>query len=63
MVTGEAKYARWPSAFALLRATLRMIRMISKRVTMSEPNAMDPREVVEARPKADKVGCLGWKEC
>jgi hypothetical protein len=30
-------------------------------VTIREPNAMDPRESVEARPKAPRVGCFGWR--
>ena len=29
-------------------------------VTIREPNAIDPRERVDARPKADKVGCFGY---
>jgi hypothetical protein len=34
--------------------------MSSKIVTISEPNAMDPRDNVDARTKADRVGCLGF---
>jgi hypothetical protein len=36
--------------------------MSSRIVTISDPNAIEPRENVEARTKADKVGCLGWGE-
>jgi hypothetical protein len=36
--------------------------MSSRIVTISDPNAIEPRESVEARIKADKVGRLGWGE-
>jgi hypothetical protein len=29
-------------------------------VTIRDPKAIDPRESVEARPKALRFGCLGW---
>ena len=48
---------------ALFLAALRIIRMSSRMVTIKEPNAMDPRESVEARTKELSVGCLGWVKC
>lgn len=32
---------------------------------MRDPNAIDPKESVDARPKAESVGCFGctWKLC
>jgi hypothetical protein len=32
----------------------------SKRVTIKEPKAIDPRDSVDARPKAESVGCFGY---
>lgn len=37
------------------------IRNISRKVTIREPNAIDPSEYVVARPKADIVGCLDFE--
>ncbi len=34
--------------------------MSSKIVTIKDPKAMDPNDSVDARPKADKVGCFGY---
>jgi len=33
--------------------------MSSRIVTINEPNAIEPRESVDARPNAERVGCLG----
>lgn len=52
--------SRCPSAFALFLAALRIILRSSKRVTINEPNAIEPRESVEARLKAERVGCFGY---
>lgn len=52
--------AREPLASALCRAAWRIMRISSKIVTMSDPNAIEPRERVEAFPNADIVGCLGY---
>lgn len=48
---------------ALSLATCRMILISSKIVTMSEPKAIEPRDSVDARPKADAVGCAGIWPC
>jgi hypothetical protein len=53
--------ARLPSMAALFRATLSSSLISSNSVTMSDPNAMDPSESVDARPKAERVGCLGFQ--
>ena len=37
-----------------------MSLMMSSRVTMSEPNAMEPNESVDARPNEDRVGWRGY---
>lgn len=34
----------------------------SKSVTINEPNAIDPRDRVDARTNADMVGCFGCQE-
>ena len=52
--------SRWPSAFALFCAAFSISLTRSKRVTIKEPNAIDPREKDDARPNADNVGCLGY---
>jgi hypothetical protein len=43
----------------LFLAAFRIRWMISKIVTIRDPKAIDPRESVEARPKALRFGCLG----
>jgi hypothetical protein len=35
------------------------MRIISKIVTINEPNAMEPKERVEARKSDEIVGCFG----
>jgi len=55
----DAKHSRWPSALALSFAILRTSLISSSSVTIREPNAMEPKDSVDARMKADVVGCLG----
>jgi hypothetical protein len=43
----------------LFLAAFRIRRTISRIATIRDPNAIDPRESVEARPKALRVGCFG----
>jgi hypothetical protein len=44
---------------ALSLAILRISLMSSSIVTIKEPKAIDPRDRVDARTKADAVGCFG----
>ena len=44
---------------ALFFAAFKIMRMSSRMVTIKEPKAIEPSERVEARTKADSVGCLG----
>ena len=44
---------------ALFFAAFRTILTSSSRVTINDPNAIEPSERVEARTKAESVGCLG----
>lgn len=37
--------------------------MSSRIVTIKDPKAIEPSERVDARPKADSVGCLGMFPC
>ena len=44
---------------ALFFAAFRTILTSSSSVTIKDPNAIEPSERVDARTKAEGVGCLG----
>ena len=46
---------------ALFFAAFKTILTSSSSVTIRDPNAIEPSERVDARTKADSVGCLGWR--
>jgi hypothetical protein len=50
---------RWPSAAAFCWTAFRINLRRSRIVTIKDPNAIEPRESVDARPNAERVGCFG----